>query len=118
MDEIENSSIPFPSSTPTSNKLSFGKRLNNDELHIGPASFLTNTPRKMRGITEDDFTSNPNTPFAYGGGGGGGGYFDLNDNNIETDMDIETETENENDKVVKKTHRQLQLPKNHQDRKE
>ena len=115
MDEIENSSQPFPSLTPTSNKLSFGKRLNNDELHIGPASFSTNTPTKIRGITEDDFTSNPNTPFAYGGGGGGG-YFDLNE--IENNMDVETETENENDKVVEKTHRQLQLAKNHQDRKE
>ena len=114
MDEIENSSIPFPSLTPTSNKLSFGKRLNNDELHIGPASFSTNTPSKIRGITEDDFTSNLNTPFAYGGGGGGG-YFDLNE--IENNMDVETETENENDKVVEKTHRQLQLAKKHQDRK-
>ena len=106
MDEIENSSLPFPSLKPTSNKLSFGKRLNNDELHIGPASFSTNTPTKIRGITEDDFTSNPNTPFAYGGGGGGG-YFDSNE--IENNMDVETETENG---------RQLQLAKNHQDRKE
>ena len=50
MDEIENSSQPYPSLTPTSNKLSFGKRLNNDELRIGPASFSTNTPTKIRGI--------------------------------------------------------------------
>jgi hypothetical protein len=99
MDEIEESSLPYPSLTQTSDKLSFGKKLNNEKLHIGPASFSTNTPTKIRGITEDDFTSNPNTPFVSGGGGGGGGgYFDLNE--IENNMDIETETETENDKVV------------------
>jgi hypothetical protein len=57
MDEIENSSQPFPSLTPTSNKLSFSKKDNNDKLHIGPATFSTNTPMKLKGISEDDFTT-------------------------------------------------------------
>jgi hypothetical protein len=111
MDEIENSILPFPSLTPTSNKLFFGKRFNNDELHIGPATF--STPTKPRIITEDDFTSNPNAPFVSGGGGGGGGGDGEDYNEIDNDMDVETENENE---VVEKTHRQKKLAQNHKDR--
>ena len=111
MDEIENSSQPFPSLTPTSNKLSFSKKDNNDKLYIGPATF--STPIKHKGISEDDFTT-PSTPFVSGGGGGGGEDY----NEIDNDMDVETENENENENENEKTHRQKQLAKNHQDRKE
>ena len=88
MDEIENSSQPYPSLTPTSNKLSFSKKDNNDKLHIGPATF--STPIKHKGISEDDFTT-PSTPFVSGGGGGGGDY-----NEIENNMNVENVTETEN----------------------
>jgi hypothetical protein len=106
MDEIKNSSQPYPSLTPTSNKLSFSKKDNNDKLHIGPATI--STPTKLKGISEDDFTT-PSTPFVSGGGGGGGEDY----NEIDNDMDVETETENENKNENEKTHRQKQLAKNH-----
>ena len=103
-----------------SRRLLFGSKTKNGELHIGPPSLSKNTPSKIKGISEEDFTSTPSTPYIASGGGGGGHKSSDNDNGYE----IETEDENEEYEVEtpteedkKKARRKQQLAKNHQDRK-